>query len=384
MVSLVGRNGDDRYASLPATVGAVVQTGAASDGLWDVDAVLEKGEARSMASFTQYAMGAAQEALSDAGWTSLNEEQKHRTGVCLGSGIGNFEDMYDTTVSFHTSGFRKISPLFVPRLLINMAAGHISMKHGFRGPNHSASTACTTGNHSIGDASRFIQFGDADVMIAGGSESCIHPLAIGGFARAKSLATKYNATPEEASRPFDKDRCGFVIGEGAGVVVLEELEHAKARGADIYAELVGYGLSADAHHMTAPHTHGDGAARAMQNALRHAKLKPEVIDYINAHATSTNLGDIAENRAIKSVMLANNGKTSSKEINVSSSKGAIGHLLGAAGAVESIFTILAIRHGILPPTRNLSEVGDAEFDCNYVPNTAQEVPVRSALSNSFG
>lgn len=384
LVSLVGRNDDDRYATLPSQVGGTIKFGSAEEGLWDPKSLLTAGEIRSMAPFTQYAIGAAQEALSDCGWSPVTDEQKERTGVCLGSGIGNLDDVYDTTVAYHTSGFRKISPLFVPRLLINMAAGHISMKYGFRGPNHAASTACTTGNHSIGDASRFIQFGDADVMLAGGSEACIHPLAVAGFARAKSLATHYNDDPTAASRPFDRDRCGFVIGEGSGVVVLEELQHAKARGAKIYAELTGYGLSADAHHMTAPHADGNGAARAMKNALRHAGLGPKSIDYVNAHATSTNLGDIAENRAIKSVLLGTGGWQEPSEVNVSSCKGAMGHLLGAAGAVESIFTILAIKHDILPPTRNLAQVSDAEFNCNYVPHTSQEKTLRHALSNSFG
>lgn len=384
IVSLVGRNEDERYAALPSTVGAVVQQGPREQGLWNPDDFLAKGEARNMALFTQYAVAAAQEALESSGWTPLSDEDKERTGVCLGSGIGNFDDVFNTSVSYHNSGYKKISPLFVPRLLINMAAGHISMKYGFRGPNHAASTACTTGNHSIGDASRFIQFGDADVMIAGGSEACIHPLAVAGFARAKSLATNFNDDPASSSRPFDKDRCGFVIGEGSGVVVLEELEHAKKRGAKIYAELTGYGLSADAHHMTAPHADGSGAARAMRNALRHAKVAPGSIGYVNAHATSTNLGDIAENRAIKSVLLGTGGWSSAKDINISSCKGAIGHLLGAAGSVESIFTILAMQHNVLPPTRNLKRVHDEEFDCNYVPEVAQEMNIDHALSNSFG
>lgn len=382
----MNRKEDTRYADLPSTVGGVVQRGPASEGLWDPESVLARGEARNMAPFTQFAVGAAQEALADSGWLPTTDEDKERTGVCLGSGIGNFDDIYDTTVAFHAGGFKKVSPLFVPRLLINMAAGHISMRHGLRGPSHAASTACTTGAHAIGDASRFIQFGDADVMLAGGSESCIHPLAIAGFARAKSLATSFNDDPPASSRPFDRDRCGFVIGEGSGVLVLEELDHARARGAHIYAELSGYGLSSDAHHMTAPPSDGNGARRAMMLALGRAGLPPSAIDYVNAHATSTPLGDVAENRAIKALLLhGTGGWGKASEINVSSNKGAMGHLLGAAGAVEAIFTVLALERGVLPPTRNLHAVQDAgEFDCNYVPHVAQERTLRHALSNSFG
>lgn len=267
-----------------------------------------------------------------------------------------------------------------------MAASHLAIKYGFRGPNHACSTACTTGNHAIGDAFRFIQYGDADIMIAGSSEASIHPLAIAGFSRIKGLATKYNHAPSKSSRPFDKDRCGFVIAEGSGIVVLEELNHARARGAKIYAELRGYGLSCDAYHITSPPQDGLGAQLSMRNALKYAGLNPSDVDYINAHATSTPLGDMVENNAIKKVMLGPNGKMSAKEINVSSTKGAIGHMLGAAGAVESIFTILAIYHGILPPTLNLENPGDPseEFNCNYVPLCAQEKKIKVALTNSFG
>jgi 3-oxoacyl-[acyl-carrier-protein] synthase II len=292
-----------------------------------------------MATFSQYSIAATTEALQDAGWAPTSTSARERTGVCLGSGIGSLDDAYSTSVAHANGGYKKVSALFVPRLLINLAAGHITMKHGFRGPNHAVSTACTTGAHSIGDAARFIQFGDADVMVAGGAEACIHPLAIAGFARAKSLATAWNDKPHLASRPFDRERAGFVIGEGAAVMVLEELEHAKRRGARIYAELKGYGLSADAHHITAPPTDGSGALLSMQRALANAGIKPEKVDYVNAHATSTPLGDAAENRAIKSLF---EGARRSAEINVSSTKGAVGHLLGAAGAVEALFTVLAV------------------------------------------
>ncbi|KAK7732064.1 hypothetical protein SLS57_001044 [Botryosphaeria dothidea] len=299
---------------------------------------------RKMALFAQYAMAASREALEDAAWRPKTEKDLEATGVYIGSGIGSFDDVYETSIAYEKGGYKKVSPLFVPRLLINLAAGHISMRFGLKGPNHAATTACTTGAHAIGDAARFIEYGDADVMIAGGAESCIHPLAIAGFARARSLATDWNETPHLASRPFDKKRAGFVIGEGAGVLVLEELEHAKARGARIYAELKGYGLSSDAHHMTAPREDGEGPFLAMKRALKHAKLPPSAVDYVNAHATSTVLGDAAENIAIKTLLLGEQGHQRAANINISSTKGAIGHLLGAAGSVEAIFTVLALHH----------------------------------------
>ncbi|KZF21484.1 3-oxoacyl-synth [Xylona heveae TC161] len=366
-----------QFAALPSQVAALVPTGSKTTGGWDRTEWLAPGEDRRMALFTQYAIAASQEALEDAEWKPTSQENQEATGVCMGSGIGNFDDVYNTSVAYEKGGYKKVSPLFVPKLLINLAAGHISMKYGFKGPNHAVTTACTTGAHAIGDASRFIAFGDADVMVAGGAESCIHPLAIAGFARAKSLSTEFNDTPHLSSRPFDKDRCGFVIGEGAGVVVLEELEHAKARGARIYAEVKGYGLSADAHHMTAPIESGQGAYLAMKRALKHAKVKPSDVDYVNAHATSTRIGDIAENFAIKSLLLGEDGWKKPSEVNISGSKGAIGHLLGAAGAVEAIFTTLAVKENILPPTLNLENFDEPgnDFDCNYVPGTAQEKKV---------
>ncbi|KAF9691727.1 hypothetical protein EKO04_010440 [Ascochyta lentis] len=375
-----------QFAVLPSLVAAVVPEGSREEGKWSAKEYLDAGDERRMARFAQYAMVASGEALNDAGWTPRKEEELEATGVYIGSGIGSLDDAYDTAIAFDKGGHRKVSPLFVPRLLINLAAGHISMRYGFKGPNHAATTACTTGAHSIGDASRMIQFGDADVMVAGGAESCIHPLAISGFARARSLATEFNDRPAEASRPFDKQRDGFVIGEGAGVVVLEELEHAKARGAHIYAEVAGYGLSSDAHHMTAPREDGQGPRLAMKKALRHAGLKPASVDYINAHATSTPLGDAAENRAIKDLLLGEEGKAQASEINVSSTKGAVGHLLGAAGSVEAIFTILSLHNNTLPPTLNLHNPGDPgeDFNCNYVANQAQQKEVNVAMSNSFG
>ncbi|KAK1919106.1 hypothetical protein P3342_008830 [Pyrenophora teres f. teres] len=374
------------FALLPSQVAGIVPEGKQDDGGWTSKEHLSPSDERRMARFAQYAMVASEEALQDSGWFPKKEEDLESTGVYMGSGIGSLDDVYNTTVAYEKGGYRKVSPLFVPRLLINLAAGHISMRYGFKGPNHAATTACTTGAHSIGDASRLIQFGDADIMIAGGAESCIHPLAISGFARARSLATDFNDRPTESSRPFDRARDGFVIGEGAGVMVLEELEHAKNRGAQIYAEVAGYGLSSDAYHMTAPREDGQGPRLAMKHALRHAGLKPSDVDYVNAHATSTPLGDAAENRAIKELLLGEEGKTAAPKINISSTKGAIGHLLGAAGSVEAIFTVLGMHHNTLPPTLNLDNPGNPpeDFACNYVAKSAQQHNVNVALSNSFG
>ncbi|KAH6625794.1 3-oxoacyl-synthase-like protein [Boeremia exigua] len=372
-----------QFSVLPSQVAAVVPEGLREHGNWNSKEFMKAGDERRMAKFAQYAMVASEEALNDAGWTPTTEDELEATGVYIGSGIGSLDDAYNTAIAFEKGGHRKVSPLFVPRLLINLAAGHISMRYGFKGPNHAATTACTTGAHSIGDASRMIQMGDADVMIAGGAESCIHPLAISGFSRARSLATEFNDRPTEASRPFDRDRDGFVIGEGAGVVVLEDFEHAKARGARIYAEVAGYGLSSDAYHMTAPREDGQGPRLAMKKALKHAGIKPAAVDYVNAHATSTPLGDAAENRAIKDLLLGEDGITNASDINVSSTKGAIGHLLGAAGSVEAIFTILSLHNNVLPPTLNLRNAAE-EFNCNYVANEAQQKHVDVAMSNSFG
>ncbi|RMZ90732.1 hypothetical protein DV736_g2031, partial [Chaetothyriales sp. CBS 134916] len=372
------------FAALPSQVAGLVATKPSTPGHWNALDHLSRTELRQTAKFAQYGLAAVAEALEDAGFKEGHGLDPEMTGVCLGSGIGNLEELYDTSIAYAEGrNYRKIHPLFVPRLLINLGAGHVSLRYGLKGPNHAVTTACTTGAHSIGDAARFIQVGEADVMIAGGAESCIHPLAIGGFARSRSLATEFNGRPAEASRPFDKDRDGFVIGEGAACVVLEELEHAKQRGSRIYAELSGYGCSADARHLTAPQEDGAGALLAMQKALRQARIAPEKVDYINAHATSTPLGDAAENKAIKTLMLGEGGRMRAADVNVSSSKGAIGHLLGASGAIEAIFSILALYEGVLPPTINLTS-RTAEFDCNYVPNEAQEHNVGAVLTNSFG
>ncbi|CAB4377463.1 uncharacterized protein OCT59_008240 [Rhizophagus irregularis] len=376
------------FNELPSTIAGVIKPGKYEDGGFDTNEWLDRGDESRMALFSHYAICAAKQALNDAEWKPTADSEKDRTGVCIGSGIGSLEDVVSNTMKYNAHGSRKVSPMFVPRILINMAAGHLTMKYGFRGPNHAVSTACTTGAHSIGDASRFIQFGDADVMVAGGSEACVLPLAMSGFAKAKSLATKFNDQPEKASRPFDKDRDGFVVGEGAGMVVLEEYNHAINRGAKIYAELSGYGLSGDAHHITAPPENGIGAELAMRRALSQAKLSPKNIDYINAHATSTQLGDIAENRAIKSIFQQSD-IDNNKKLAISSTKGSIGHLLGAAGAVEAIFTILAIYNDILPPTLNLHSLDDLKdsYNFNYVPLKAQKVGgngIKAALTNSFG
>ncbi|OKO98617.1 hypothetical protein PENSUB_9057 [Penicillium subrubescens] len=404
IVNVVDR--DERFRDIPSQIAAVVPRGKKEDGAWTASEWLSRGDERVMAKFAQYAMAAAEEALGDAGWKPTSFEHKEATGVCLGSGIGNFEEMYDTVVAYEQGGYKKVNPLFVPKLLINLGAGHISMRYGFmvcidqpkrhptpprkstltsaqQGPNHAATTACTTGAHSIGDASRFIACGDADVMVAGGGESCIHPLAIGGFARARSLATDFNDNPEKASRPFDADRKGFVVGEGAAMLVLEELNHARARGAHIYAELKGYGCSADSHHMTAPKENGEGAFMAMKKALKQAQLTPGEIDYVNAHATSTIIGDAAENAAIKTLLLGPEGKQKPADINVSSTKGAVGHLLGGAGAVEAVFSVMAIQDNVMPPTINLDRLADG-FDCNYAPNESQARKIDVALTNSFG
>ncbi|GAA0168483.1 hypothetical protein LIER_23191 [Lithospermum erythrorhizon] len=368
------------YNQLTSKVAAVVPCGTGvgefNDGLW-----LNSKDSRSMARFIAYALCAAAEALEDANWLPTEQEEKEKTGVSIGAGTGSISDILDASRLICDKQLRRLSPFFVPRILINMASGHLSMKYGFQGPNHAAVTACATGAHCIGDAARMIQFGDADVMIAGGTEASIDALSIAGFCRLRALSTKYNSAPEEASRPFDCGRDGFVIGEGSGVLVLEELEHARNRGAKVYAELRGYGTSGDAYHITQPQGDGRGAILAMNRAIKQSGLHSHQVDYINAHATSTPLGDEIEARAIKSVFSSH---AISGALALSSTKGAVGHLLGAAGAVEAIFSVLAIHHGIAPLTLNLGKP-DPIFNNNFMPlTTSKEMTIKAALSNSFG
>ncbi|POR32839.1 Polyketide synthase-like protein [Tolypocladium paradoxum] len=382
ITSVASREPRARWRELTSTVAGIVPCGE-GEGQWRASDWLTAAEQRRMSTFAQYALAASDMALQDAGWEATRHEDQEATGVCLGSGIGNLDDIYETSLAHHVAGYKKVSPLFVPKILINMAAGHVAMKYGFQGPNHAATTACTTGAHSIGDASRFIALGDADVMVAGGSESCIHPLTFAGFGRARSLSTAYNDDPRGSCRPFDAGRSGFVVSEGAAVCVLEELGHARARGARIYAEVRGYGCSGDAHHMTAPREDGNGAYLAMRRALGNARIRPQQVDYINAHATGTQVGDVAEAAAIRRLMLGDEGVSSEAQVTVSSTKGAVGHLLGAAGAIEALFSILAIHEGVVPATLNLTQQ-DVGIDFNFVPLEAQEKQVKVAVTNSFG
>ena len=329
--------------------------------------------------FILYGIAAADEAIADAGWTPTDEHELERTGVMIGSGIGGLQSVYETSITLAEKGPRRLSPFSVPAMLINLASGHLSIKYGFKGPNHSVVTACATGTHAIGDAARLIAFGDADVMIAGGAEAAANRLGVACFAAARALSTGYNDRPAEASRPFDEGRDGFVIGEGAGVVVLEEYEHAKKRGAKIYGEVIGYGLSGDAYHMTAPSEDGNGGYRAMQAAMKNAGINPEDIDYINAHGTSTPLGDGIECTAVKRLFGASIGK-----VTMSSTKSSIGHLLGAAGAVEAIYSLKAMETGICPPTLNLDNISEACAGIDHVPKVAKEKKITTVLSNSFG
>lgn len=359
---------------IPRTDSETPQNGAFNPNLY-----MEPKEQRKVDVFITYGMAAAAEAVADAGWKPTDEESLNRTGVLIGSGIGGLDEIYKTSTILNEKGPRRISPFFVPAALINLTSGHVSIKYGFRGPNHSVVTACASGTHAIGDAARLIAFDDADVMIAGGAEGAVCRLGVAGFAAARALSTGYNDRPLQASRPWDKDRDGFVIGEGAGIVVLEEYEHAKKRGAKIYAEVVGYGLSGDAHHITSPAEDGNGGYRAMQAALKRAGLNPQDIDYINAHGTSTPVGDGIEFGAVKRLF----GNTLNT-ISMSSTKSAIGHLLGAAGAVEAIYSVKSIQTGILPPTLNLDTLSEDCTGIDLVPKTAKEKKVKTALSNSFG
>jgi 3-oxoacyl-[acyl-carrier-protein] synthase II len=363
-------------SDMPARVAAFIPR--EGEGAYNPDDWMEAKEQRKVDEFIVFAMAAARQALKDANWAPTTYEDQIASGVMIGSGIGGLGGIYDATVTMKDKGPRRISPFFIPGRLINLASGYVSIEHGLKGPNHAVVTACSTGAHAIGDAGRLIAFGDADVMVAGGAESPLNRLAIAGFAACRALSTGFNDTPTRASRPYDKDRDGFVMGEGAGVVVLEEYEHAKARGAKIYAELVGYGLTGDAHHITSPSADGDGAFRCMQAALKRAGLSAADVDYVNAHGTSTPMGDEIELKAFERLAGAN-----AANISMSSTKSAIGHLLGAAGAVEAIFSVLAMRDQIAPPTLNLDNPS-FETKIDLVPHVARKRKIDVVLSNSFG
>jgi 3-oxoacyl-[acyl-carrier-protein] synthase II len=364
-------------ADLACTIANQVPRGDGSDGTFNPDHFLEPKEQRKIGDFILYGIAAAHEALKDSGWEPKTEDDRYATGVLIGSGIGGISGIHDTSLVLAEKGPRRVSPFFIPANIINLVSGQVSIIHGLKGPNHAVVTACSTGAHAIGDAARLIMFGDADVMLAGGAEAPVNRLSLAGFAACRALSTSYNDRPTEASRPWDAERDGFVMGEGAGVVVLEELEHAKARGARIYAEIVGYGLTGDAHHITAPPEDGEGAFRCMTNALRHARLAPADIDYINAHGTST-MADVIELGAVERLV----GKAAAS-VSMSSTKSSIGHLLGAAGAAEAIFSILAIRDQIAPQTRNLHTPA-VETEIDLVPRTPRQRKIEVALSNSFG
>ncbi len=347
-------------------------------GSFDPEATLPARERKRIDEFILYAIAAADEALASSGWEAKSEEDKERAGVLIGSGIGGLQTIYDASVTLHERGPRKLSPFVIPAMLINLASGQVSIRHGLKGPNHSVVTACSTGAHAIGDAARLIAYGDADMMVAGGAESAITRLGYGGFGAARALSTNFNDNPKAASRPWDKDRDGFVMGEGAGVVILEEYDAAKARGATIYAEVCGYGLSGDAYHITSPAEDGDGGFRSMSAAIRSAGLTPADIDYVNAHGTSTPKGDEIELGAVERLF-----GDSASDLVMSSTKSAIGHLLGAAGAVEAVFSILAMRDGICPPTLNLDNPS-VETPINLAAHKAVKKDINAVLSNSFG
>ncbi|MEM7397758.1 MAG: beta-ketoacyl-ACP synthase II [Pseudomonadota bacterium] len=369
---------DFDVADLSCQVACQVPRGDGSDGTFNPNDWMEPKEQRKVDDFIIYAMGAATQALNDADWKPTSYEDQTRTGVLIGSGIGGLQGIEKTSLLFNDKGPRRVSPFFIPGRLINLASGYVSIEHGLKGPNHSVVTACSTGAHAIGDASRLVAFGDADVMVAGGTESPVCRLSLAGFAACRALSTNFNDAPQKASRPYDRDRDGFVMGEGAGVVVVEELEHAKARGANIYAEVIGYGLSGDAFHITAPAEDGDGAYRCMTAAVKRAGIDAADIDYINAHGTSTPMGDEIELGAVERIFGNAAGKVS-----MSSTKSATGHLLGAAGAVEAIFSVLAIRDNIAPPTLNLDNPS-VSTAIDLVPHKARQRPIDTVLSNSFG
>ena len=370
----------DRFdvSDIACQIACSIPRGDGSDGTYNPDQWMAPKEQRKVDEFIVYAMCAARQALDDAGWKPESYEDQTHTGVLIGSGIGGIEGIADMAVTLHEKGPRRVSPFFIPGRIINLASGFVSIEFGLKGPNHAVVTACSTGAHAIGDAARMVALGDADVMVAGGTESPVNRMALAGFAALRALSTNFNEQPRRASRPYDKARDGFVMGEGAGAVVLEELDHAKARGATIHAELVGYGLSGDAYHITAPSPDGDGAYRCMSMAMKRAGIAPGDIDYINAHGTSTPLGDEIELGAVQRLV----GNAAGK-ISMSSTKSCVGHLLGAAGAVEAIFSILAIRDGVAPPTINLDNPS-VETPIDLVPHQARRRDIDIALSNSFG
>lgn len=367
----------DLQATIAGEIPLSEETGAFQHGLLNLNDYIEPKDQRKIGKYIAYSLVAADEALNDAGWHPTDQESLERTGVLIGAGIGGLEGLYDSSVTLFEKGPRRVTPFFIPSCLINLAPGHVSIRHGFKGPNHSVVTACSTGAHSIGDAARLIQHGDADVMVAGSTESTVCRLGIAGFAAMRALSTR-NDAPTEASRPWDRDRDGFVMGEGAGVVILEELEHAKKRGVKIYGEVAGYGLSGDAYHVSAPSVDGDGAYRAMRASLQNAQINPEQVDYLNAHATSTPAGDPIEIAALRRLY------GEKPKLSMSSTKSAIGHLLGGAGSVEAIFSILSIRDNIVPPTLNLHNPCEGSEGIDLVPLKAKERKVDVALSNSFG
>jgi 3-oxoacyl-[acyl-carrier-protein] synthase II len=379
---LAGESAAARVASfdvsdLPCQIAAQVPRGEAPDA-FHPDDWMDAKEQRRVDDFIIYAMSAATQALRDAGWAPRTYEEEIETGVLIGSGIGGLGGIYDASITLHEKGPRRISPFFIPGRLINLAGGQVSIAHKLKGPNHAVVSACSTGAHAIGDAGRLFALGDANVMVAGGAESAVNRLALAGFAACKALSTGFNDRPQQASRPYDRDRDGFVMGEGAGCVVLEEYEHAKARGAHIYAELIGYGLSGDAYHITAPSPDGDGGFRSMAAAIKRAGISVSEIDYVNAHGTSTPMGDEIELRAVERLLGNSAARTT-----MSSTKSSVGHLLGAAGAVEAIFSILAIRDQVAPPTLNLDNPS-VETAIDLTPHQARNRPIQVALSNSFG
>ena len=365
-------------SDITSQIAGQIPRGDGSNGTFNPDQWMEPKEQRKVDDFIVYAMCAATQALDDAGWHPRHYEDQITSGVLIGSGIGGVEGIAETAIVLRDKGPRRVSPFFIPGRIINLASGHVSIAHSLKGPNHAVVTACSTGSHAIGDAGRLIALGDADVMVAGGTESPINRISVAGFAACRALSTSFNDMPTRASRPYDRDRDGFVLGEGAGAVVLEEYEHAKRRGARMYGELIGYGMSGDAHHITAPAEDGDGAYRCMQAAMRRAGISPEQIDYINAHGTSTPLGDEIELKAVERLV----GNAAGR-IAMSSTKSSIGHSLGAAGAVEAIFCLLAIRDQVVPPTINLDNPSVATA-IDLVPHQSRKRPVNIALSNSFG